>query len=137
LEAPFGFVVFLFKMIAWGLLGLFVKFGFVGIKGAFAALLEHGYLPAIVSHGWGRALAVSTLLNLFFGPQLMVFHRLEDCLIERRWNMAGLNFAFGTLLWFWIPAHTVTFSLPVSYQVGLAALWSLVLGIILGLAKPR
>ena len=44
--------------------------------------------------------------------------------------------AWRTLIWFWIPAHTLTFSLAVDYQVGLAALWSLALGLILGL-RPK
>jgi hypothetical protein len=36
------------------------------------------------------------------------------------------------MIWFWIPAHTITFSLPTDFQIGLAALWSVVLGVILG-----
>ncbi len=31
----------------------------------------------------------------------------------------------------------LTFSLPVDYQIGLAALWSVVLGVILGFSKPK
>ncbi|MBD3831677.1 MAG: hypothetical protein IE890_14490, partial [Arcobacter sp.] len=44
----------------------------------------------------------------------------------------GLKGALLTLLWFWLPAHTVTFLLPEHWQVTLAAVWSFVLGIILG-----
>jgi hypothetical protein len=62
-------------------------------------------------------------------------HCPEDNLIDRRWNMAGLTTAWWTLLWFWIPAHTVTFSLQTEYQIGLAAIWSLVLGPIMGYTK--
>jgi hypothetical protein len=36
-----------------------------------------------------------------------------------------------------IPAHTITFSLPADYQIRLAALWSLALGLILGLASTH
>jgi hypothetical protein len=68
---------------------------------------------------------------------MMAFHRLEDNIIARTWNWSGLQKAWWTLIWFWIPAHTITFSLPVEYQIGLAAIWSLVLGIIMGLTKPR
>ncbi|MDO9695544.1 MAG: hypothetical protein Q7W56_12510, partial [Candidatus Latescibacteria bacterium] len=71
----------------------------------------------------------------FFGPQMMAFHRWEDNLILRRHGYAGITTAWWTLVWFWIPAHTVTFSLPADYQIGLAALWGLVLGVILGLSK--
>lgn len=66
---------------------------------------------------------------------MMFFHRLEDNFILRRSGFAGLTKAWWTLLWFWIPAHTLTFSLPRDYQIGLAALWSIVLGLIMGLTK--
>ncbi len=73
----------------------------------------------------------------FFGPQMMFFHRLEENLIFWEWNMEGLIAAFKTSIWFWIPAHTITFILPTKYQIGLAVLWSIVLGIILGLTLPE
>jgi len=77
---------------------------------------------------------MSVLTNVFFGPQMMAFHRWEDNLILGRRGWAGLGRAVRTLVWFWIPAHTVTFSLPRDYQIGLAAVWGLVLGVILGWA---
>ena len=110
------------------------------MKGFTRTLLDHRLLPAFVDSGLGWAFAVSVMTNLFFGPQMMFFHRLEDNLIDRKWNMAGLTTAWWTLLWFWIPAHTVTFSLQTEYQIGLAAVWSLVLGLIMGFTpkgKPR
>ncbi len=125
------------KMAAWALLGLVIKAGFVGMKGFTRALLDHAILPAVCASGLGWALALSTLTNLFFGPQMMLFHRLEDNLILGRRGFDGLMPAIRTLAWFWIPAHTLTFSLPAEFQVGLAALWSLVLGLILGLASRR
>jgi hypothetical protein len=123
------------KLLAWALLGIVIKYGFVGMKGFTRALLDHQMLPAILGSGIGWAFAVSVLTNLFFGPQMMFFHRLEDNLILWEWNLSGITTAWWTLLWFWIPAHTVTFSLPSEYQIGLAAVWSLVLGLILGLSK--
>lgn len=125
------------KIPAWALLGIIIKYGFAGMKGFAAALIDHDLLPALFAAGLGWAFAVSVLTNVFFGPQMMFFHRLEDNLILRRWDMRGLTTAWWTLIWFWIPAHTLTFSLPTEYQIGLAALWSLVLGIILGLVKGR
>ena len=68
---------------------------------------------------------------------MMAFHRLTDNLILRRSGFAGIQRAWWTLLWFWIPAHTLTFSLPLDYQVGLAAVWSVVLGIIMGLSAQK
>ncbi len=125
------------KVGAWALLGLVIKAGFVGMRGFTLALLEHRMLPAFLGSGVGLAFALSALTNLFFGPQMMLFHRLEDNLILRRRGFEGMAPALWTLLWFWVPAHTLTFSLPVDFQVGLAALWSVVLGVILGTAAGR
>ncbi|MBK8166741.1 MAG: hypothetical protein IPK64_12430 [bacterium] len=122
------------KMLAWAVLGLVIKAGFAGMKGFTRALLDHGALPAWCATGPGHALAVSVLTNVFFGPQMMAFHRWEDNLILGQRGWAGLDRALRTLVWFWIPAHTVTFSLPRDYQIGLAAVWGLVLGVILGWA---
>jgi hypothetical protein len=123
------------KTLAWALLGLVIKAGFVGMKGFTRALLDHHILPAFLGSGLGWAIALSALTNVFFGPQMMLFHRLEDNFILHRRGFDGMEPALWTLVWFWIPAHTLTFSLPMDYQVGLAALWSLVLGVSLGLSR--
>ena len=125
------------KVLAWAVLGVVIKAGFVGMRGFTKALLEHGMLPEFMASGLGFAFALSTLTNLFFGPQMMLFHRLEDNLILRRQGYEGMDQALWTLLWFWIPAHTLTFALPVDFQIGLAAIWSVVLGVILGTAAGR
>ena len=124
------------KALAWALLGIIIKYGFAGMKGFTQALLDKALLPAFLAHGVGKAFAVSLLTNVFFGPQMMAFHRLEDNLILGEKGFAGIERAWWTLLWFWVPAHTLTFSLPQEFQIGLAAFWGLVLGVILGLAKP-
>jgi hypothetical protein len=125
------------KMVGWAVLGVFVKFGFAGMKGFVAALVDHHLLPLACAGGLGRAVALSTATNLFMGPQTMALHRVTDNLILRRRGFAGIQRDWWTLLWFWIPAHTLTFSLPVEYQVGLAALWSVALGIIMGLSTQK
>jgi phage-related protein len=38
---------------------------------------------------------------------------------------------FKTIPFFWIPAHTVTFTLPIQYRVAVAADLSIILGVIL------
>lgn len=128
------------KILGWALLGVIIKYGFAGMKGFTRALVDHRLLPAVCGAGLGWAVAVSVLTNTFFGPQMMAFHRLTDNLIMNRRGFAGIQRAWWTLLWFWMPAHILTFSLPRDYQVGLAAVWSVVLGIILGLnvqKEPR
>lgn len=125
------------KIVAWALLGVIIKYGFAGMKGFTRALVEHQLLPGFMGRGIGWALGVSVFTNLLFGPQMMLFHRLEDNLILGTRGFEGLTTAWWTLIWFWIPAHTVTFSLPRPYQIGLAAIWGVVLGLILGASKPK
>jgi hypothetical protein len=137
LSALGGWWRVLLKLAAWGVLGIVIKYGFTGMKGFVDALIAKSMLPP-AAHGsvlWAFLVSVST--NVLFGPQMMLFHRLEDCLIAWKWDLAGLKTAWLTLVWFWIPAHTVTFSLPADYQIGLAALWSVALGLIMGLTSPR
>jgi len=125
------------KMLAWAVLGVLIKLAFVGMKGFALALIEHGFLPFSFNGGLGWAFSVSVLTNLLFGPQMMAFHRLEDNLIMRQKGFVGIQRSWATLLWFWIPAHTLTFLLPSDLQIGLAALWSLALGLIMGLTRPK
>lgn len=132
LALPCAWWRFIWKIPAWGLLGVLIKYGFVGMRGFLSGLVEHSLLPAVCAAGLGQAFALSVLTNLFFGPQMMAFHRLEDNLILGEWRFDGLTTAWKSLIWFWIPAHTITFALPREFQIGLAAAWSIVLGFILG-----
>jgi membrane protein implicated in regulation of membrane protease activity len=70
-----------------------------------------------------------------FGPWLVIGHRFLDnlFLFKIRIPTEGIKGAMLTLIWFWIPAHTVTFSLPAEWQITLAAVWSFVLGLLLSL----
>jgi len=133
---PFTFVQFVLKIAAWALLGLVIKYGFTGMKGFTHSLIDGHFLPAALGSGLGWAFSVSLFTNLLFGPQMMAFHRIEDNLIMGERGFTGIQKAWWTLVWFWIPAHTVTFCLPPEYQIGLAAFWGMVLGLILGLSKP-
>ena len=125
------------KILAWALLGIIIKYGFTGMKSFTSGLIEHNLLPQIFKEGLFYAFAVSAFTNILFGPQMMAFHRFTDNLILKRKGFEGIQKSWFTLIWFWIPAHTVTFSLPKDYQIGLAALWSVVLGIILGLSLKK
>ncbi len=132
-----SFLQAILKVLAWALLGIIIKYGFIGMKGFVSALFAKKLLPTFLETGVGRAFVISLCTNTFFGPQMMFFHRIEENLIMRRQDYSNLDKAFWTLLWFWVPAHTVTFSLPQVYQIGLAAAWSVVLGLILGLNAPK
>lgn len=139
------------RFLVWGFLGwvftaVFPLFSF-GVEG----LLDADLIP-----GSGKALAAaiwkSLFMNLIFAFPMMVFHRITDSLIERgelftRWPLVEVFTAIdwrnmfhivgAACLWFWIPAHTVTFMLPPEYRVVCAALLAVALGAILGFAKKR
>lgn len=124
------------KALVWGILGILIKYAFTGFKGFLAILVEKEFLPkALEEVAILRALSMSVLANSMFGPLLMAMHRTSDNLIARTKGYAGIQKSLATLAWFWLPAHTVTFALPMDYQIGLAALWSVALGIIMGFTK--
>jgi len=138
--APYKFPTLLLKMVEWAILAVGIKYAFVGIIGFVESLVQHNMLPELNRLTW--AFSISVTLNLQFGLFLVIFHRILDNLIAREKNWDNLDKAMLSLLWFWIPAHTITFTLPGHFRIGLAALWSVALGIILGfynrkkIAKP-
>lgn len=132
---PFTAFQTLWKMLVWALLGLAIKYAFKGFTGFVEYLEAHGMLPTLGKAG--RAFAISAFMNLQFGLFLVLAHRLLDNIGAGKMNWKGLDKSILSLLWFWIPAHTVTFLQAEDLRIGLAALWSLVLGLILGLFNRR
>lgn len=132
---PFSFKVLMLKAIEWALLAILIKYAFVGFKGFVKLLVTENYLPELGN--FTHAFAISTTMNLQFGLLLVLVHRLLDNLIARQSNWNNIDKGFYSLIWFWIPAHTVTFMLPKHFQIGLAALWSVMLGIILGFYQRK
>lgn len=125
---------FISKVIVWAFLGITFKYAFAGFFGFVDAITLKGFwFSAVQNNLLVRALSVSFFTNFLFGPVMMLFHRWCDNYIEKKgmdWD--SLKKAWLTLIWFWIPAHTATFSLPSHFQVGLAAVWAIVLGVMLG-----
>lgn len=102
------------------------------------------------------AFSVSTSLNVFFAPVFMTFHRITDMHIAAThgsmkdflgpipmaryfehidWDSMW-NFVFKkTIIFFWIPAQTLNFMLPEDYRILIAAIYSIILGVILSLAS--
>jgi len=137
------------RILVWAFLGavftvVFPLFSF-GVEG----LLYAGLLPGR-GHALAHAFWKSLFMNLLFGYPMMIFHRVTDTLIDRgrlfsRWPLVDIfttmnwsnmiRLVGGALFWFWIPAHTGTFLLPAEFRVVTAALLSVALGIILGVAK--
>lgn len=127
---PFSGKTLILKMVEWGFLAVCIKYAFTGFHGFIDALTSHELLPDLTLVG--RSFAVSASMNLQFGPFLVIMHRLLDNAIAGEKNWKNLDKGLLSLIWFWIPAHTVTFILPRPYQIGLAAIWSVILGILLG-----
>ena len=139
------------KMFVWGFLGVLVTIAFPIFSAGVDALIKLKMLP----FGEKFVLAAfykSVFLNIMFGFQFMTFHRITDTLIERNalfgrwpfmqiWNSIDWKNMFSvvgvSLLWFWIPAQTVTFCLPPVYRIITAAGLSIILGIILASAKLK
>lgn len=130
LHSPFGLRGTLLRALGWSALAVAIKYAFTGFVAFADGLVAHGLLPELGA--FGKAFTVSLAMNLQFGPFLVIAHRLIDNAIDGRPNWAGLDKGFKSLLWFWVPAHTLTFMLPVDFRIGLAAVWSLALGLILG-----
>jgi len=127
---PYSLLTLLLKMLEWALLAICIKYAFVGFQGFVDVLEAHEMIPELGT--FGRAFAVSVSMNLQFGLLLVILHRFLDNVVAGESNWMNLDKGMKSLVWFWIPAHTITFMLDKPYQIGLAALWSVVLGIILG-----
>lgn len=159
---PAGFAL-VYRAVVWGFLGMTVKAAFMIFGGGVPLIASHIGMenPSAVMAGpltGARVLlafAISTFLNLFYAPVLMVTHRVSDLHIaaaggDRRrlltvpdvtrllasidWNsMWGIVLKKSIPL-FWIPAQTINFLLPEEFRMLVAALYSTVLGVILALA---
>lgn len=132
---PFDLAGTLWKMVVWAILAIGIKYAFKGFTGYVEYLESHAFLPALSK--FGKAFAISAFMNMQFGITLVLLHRALDNLPLKHKNWNNLHKGIFSLVWFWIPAHTVTFMLPELYRIGLAALWSLVLGLILGMFNRK
>jgi hypothetical protein len=150
------------RAIVWGFLGLTIVMAFqIFSSGTPVFLKTLGLSDATEAlggpMGWHRiivAFAVSVTLNLIYAPVMMTIHKITDTQIIRyKGAVSGLmkplmmgeiianldwkvqwNFIFKkTIPFFWIPAHTITFLLPVEYRVLFAALLGIALGVILSI----
>lgn len=146
----------LYKGIIWGILGMAIVLVFDLYAGGVAGSIKKGLLPSIGGN-LGFAFFTSALMNLFFAPTFMAFHRITDTYIDlgegklKRilkvklsevvshidWDGYVRFVVLKTIPFFWIPAHTATFLLPVEYRVLVAAFLSVALGGILAFAKKR
>ena len=141
-----------YKSIIWGIIGMMTTLVFTVYMGGTAAAQAAGRLPFKES-ALALAFFTSTIMNLTFGPMMMVFHRFTDMYIDSRYESSRGRTTISGLIdrndwhslvefsWlktcplFWIPAHTIVFLLPAQYRVLVSAFLSIALGLLLAIAK--
>jgi len=142
------------KIIIWGLIGVLITLMFSLYSKGVMGSIEAGYLPGKGSN-LAFAFFTASLMNLSFGPVFMGFHKITDTYIDlifvdkvkkptldmvlakADWNSFVKFTLIKTIPLFWIPAHTITFMLPVEYRIVVAAMLSIALGVILSFAKNK
>jgi hypothetical protein len=154
------------RAVVWGFLGMTVKIAFVIFGAGAPAFLEMmGMQNAseIIKGNLSPAkvlvsFTISTSLNLFYAPVLMTFHKITDIHITRnggtlRGLLTPIKFSeiFPAINWevqwdfvfkktiplFWIPMQTINFLLPGQYQILVAALLGIVLGVLMAVASQK
>lgn len=142
-----------YRAFIWGLLGMTITLALPIFSGGVAIAQKNNYLPDMGISIFS-AFLTSLVMNATFGPVLMGLHRITDTYIDLKLEGAEsvtIQSAIETINWseyvsfvvlktipiFWVPAHTIVFSVPSEYRVLLAALLSVALGAILAFAKKK
>ncbi|MDR1004331.1 MAG: hypothetical protein LBL97_04920 [Prevotellaceae bacterium] len=154
------------RMVVWGILGMAINMAMIVFSKGMPLFLEQmGMADAstiingdlCLNKVW-IALCISVMMNTFFAPVFMTFHKITDTHIMAcggglkslvtpipmtkiitglNWNVQW-NFVFKkTIPLFWYPAHTITFLLPVEMRVLFAALLGVALGVLLAVAARK
>ncbi|MBP1927245.1 hypothetical protein J2Z76_003142 [Sedimentibacter acidaminivorans] len=141
----------IYRIIVWGIIGMMISLVFTIFMGGSLIAQKSGLLP-FVNSALAQAFFGSTVMNLTFGPMMMVFHRFMDLYIDAKYEKLGkinLSILVDRVDWhslvefswvktctmFWIPVHTAVFLLPSEYRVLASAFLSIALGMLLALAK--
>ena len=155
------------RMVVWGLLGMAISMAMSVFSAGIPAFIEKmgggelvaGFYTEGIS--WGKfvvALSISVMMNTFFAPVFMTFHKITDAHIAEcggslkalvtpipmqrlikgvNWDVQWGFIFKKTIPLFWYPAHTITFMLPQQYQVLFAALLGVALGVILAIGLKK
>ena len=155
------------RMVVWGVLGMAISMAMTvfanGIP-AFITSMGGGSLVtafAVEGISWGKfivALSISVMMNTFFAPVFMTFHKITDAHIAEcggslkalitpipmqrliksvNWDVQWGFIFKKTIPLFWYPAHTITFMLPGELRVLFAALLGVALGVILAIGLKK
>ena len=155
------------RMVVWGLLGVVISMAMMvfsaGIPTFIKAMGGEALVVAFATEGisWGKfvvALAISVMMNTFFAPVFMTFHKITDThiaenggsvkalfrpidmrrhIVELNWDRQWSFIFKKTIPLFWYPAHTITFMLPGELRVLFAALLGVALGVILAIGARK
>lgn len=142
-----------YRAFTWGIIGLMITLVFAVYMGGVVAAQASGKLPFKGSI-LAQAFFGSAIMNVTFGPMMMVFHRFTDLFIDAKhvkkgkitlreliaendWNSLVEFSWLKTCPFFWIPAHTLVFLLPGEYRVLVSAFLSIALGALLAIAKKQ
>lgn len=142
-----------YRGFVWGIIGMMVSLVFTVFMAGAGAAQSVGLLP-FENVVLARAFFGSTIMNLTFGPMMMVFHRFMDLFIDAKYEKKGkvaLSSLVDKLDWhslvefswvktctlFWIPAHTLVFLIASQYRVLASAFLSIALGLLLAFAKKK
>ena len=141
------------RALAWGVLGICITLAFMIFSAGVPLAMSRIGMEKLLT-----AFAISLCLNTLFAPVLMVAYKVSDLHIARyegtlrclwhlpdvggllksvNWDVMWRLVLFRTVLFFWIPVHTITFLLPEAFRVLFAALLGAVLGLILAWASSR
>lgn len=142
------------KFFVWGILGISLYFAFGIFFHGTTHLLFSPERLELFHFRLLRAFSVSFFMNIFYAPVLMLSHHISDLHIgmhQGRFSIRSFRVSqlvalidwekmWGfiikkTIPFFWIPMHTITFMLPEEYRLLIAALLSIVLGLLLAMKK--
>lgn len=144
---------FVMRAIVWGIIGMVITLMFNVFAGGVIVSMEKGILP-FKGNSLAFAFFTSTVMNLFFGPAFMAYHKFSDTYLDLKaegkqhiklsevtdavdWQGFVSFTVAKTIPFMWIPLHTIVFMLPEAYRVIAAAFLSIFLGLILSIAKKR
>jgi len=153
------------RAVIWGFLGITIKLAFVIFGAAAPVVLNSFGVetpldilkqPEFSMLKLLAAFTVSVTMNLFFAPVFMTFHKITDEHIamnngKLKTFITPISFKtiFPKLNWFvqwdfvfkrtipifWIPAQTINFLFPEEFRVLIAAIYSIILGVLLAVAS--
>ena len=138
------------RVLVWGFYGIVMTIAFsLFAKGTESMMSGNLWFGSNLKldNGFGNkfifALTTSFFMNMIFAYPMMFSHEWFGQVIEKGKFIGGAEFfascdskVWGsfipkTILFFWVPAHTVTFLLPAEFRVLVGAALSVALGFIL------